>query len=129
MIERGCQWPHIRFFLINGYYRKKLNFTFDKFKKTCDRLHKFKDMVNKLQSVKTKTEKSTFKTKKLIVQLKKDFEKNMNNDLHVKNAFDALFKTVSKLVFLAEKGRVNEAEAEEAVATLKSIDQVLQVIF
>ena len=32
MIERGCQWQHIRFFLISGYYRKRLNFTFKKFK-------------------------------------------------------------------------------------------------
>jgi hypothetical protein len=33
------------------------------------------------------------------------------------------------LVSLAEKGRVNKNEAEEAVARLKSIDLVLQVIF
>ena len=53
----------------------------------------------------------------------------MNNDLHVKDAFDALFKTVSKLVSLAEKGRLSFEDAKETVATLKSIDQVLQVIF
>ena len=129
LIERGCLWQHIRFFLINGYYRKRLNFTVDKFKKACDRLHRFKDMVNNLQNVKTKAERSNQKTKKLIFQLKKDFEECMNNDLHVKAAFDALFKTVSKLVSLAEKGRLSFEDAEETVATLKSIDQVLQVIF
>jgi len=129
LIERGCEWQHIRFFLINSYYRKRLNFTFDKFKKACDRLHRFKDLVNKLQKIEMKVEKPNPKTKKLIAQLKKDFEENMGSDLHVKDAFDALFRTVSKLVSLAEKDKIDAKEAEEAVATLKSVDQVLQVIF
>jgi len=129
LVERGCEWQHIRFFLINSYYRKRLNFTFDKFKKACDRLHEFKDMVKSLQHLKTKAEKPNPKTKKLIARMKKDFEKNLNNDLHVKDAFDALFKTASKLVYLAKKGKVTVEDAERAVAVLKNIDQVLQVVF
>jgi cysteinyl-tRNA synthetase len=129
MVDRGCQWQHIRFFLINGYYRKRLNFTFKKFKKACDRLHEFKDMVNRLQNFKTTRPASDPKTKKLIAELKKDFEANMNNDLHVKDAFDALFKAVSKLVSITEKGKVSVDDIRKALAELKSIDQVLQVIF
>jgi len=129
MVEGGCQWQHIRFFLINGYYRKRLNFTFKKFKKACDRLHEFKDMVTTLQSVEKTVGKSNPKTKKLIANLKKDFEENMNNDLHVKNAFDTIFKTVSKLIAQTRKGKVSIDEASEAVEELKTIDQVLQVIF
>jgi len=129
LIQRGCQWQHIRFFLINGYYRKRLNFTFDKFKKACNRLHKFKGMISKLQKVETTAIKSNSKAKRLILKLRKDFEENMNNDLHVKDAFDALYQTVSKLTSLAEKGEITMEEAEEAVAALKSIDKVLQVIF
>jgi cysteinyl-tRNA synthetase len=129
LVEKGCQWQHIRFFLINGYYRKRLNFTYKKFKTTCDRLHKFKDMVKKLQSVKTTNIKSSQKTKKLVSRLKEDFQENMNNDLHVKKAFDAIFNTVSELVAPAKRGRISREDAEEAMAVLKSIDQVLQVIF
>lgn len=129
MVERGCQWPHIRFFLINGYYRKRLNFTFKKFKKACNRLQEFKDMVTRLQNFKTTAEKSTPKAEKLIARLKKDFEANMNNDLHVKDAFDALFRTVSKLVSITEKHKVSVEDIREAMAELRRIDQVLQVIF
>jgi len=129
LVERGCQWQHIRFFLIDAYYRKRLNFTFKKFKKACDQLHEFKDMVNRLQNFKTSVGKSNPRAKKLIAKLKNDFEENMNNDLHVKNAFDALFRTVSKLVSLTEKGEVSVEDAEESVAKLKSIDYVLKVIF
>jgi cysteinyl-tRNA synthetase len=129
LVKGGCQWQHIRFFLINGYYRKRLNFTVKKFQKACDRLHQFKNMVNTLQNLKATDGKSTPRAKKLIAGLKQDFEENMNNDLHVKKAFDALFTIVSKLVSLKEKGQVIKEDAEKAVAELKSIDQVLQVIF
>jgi cysteinyl-tRNA synthetase len=131
MIERGCQWQHIRFFLINGYYRKRLNFTFKKFKKACNRLLEFKDMVNHLQCFKTNVGKSNTspKVKELIAKMKSDFGANMNNDLHVKDAFDALFKTVSKLVSLAERGKIYVEDIKKAVAELKKIDQVMQVIF
>jgi len=128
LVERGCQWQHIRFFLINGYYRKRLNYTHKKFEKACNRLHVFKEMVKKLQSVKT-TGKSNGKTKRLVARLKRDFEEQMDNDLHVKKAFDALFIDVSKLADLAIKGEVSAEDARLAVSELREIDEVLNVIF
>jgi len=129
MIERGCLWPHIRFFLINSHYRKRLNFTFEKFRKACDRLHRFKAMVQSLQDVRITTEKTSQNTRKLIAKLREKFDQNMNNDLRVKDAFDQLFKTVVKLASLKNKGKISQKDAEKAVATLRSIDRVLQVIF
>jgi len=129
LIECGCLWPHIRFFLINGHYRKRLNFTFDKFKKACDRLRKFKDMVKNLQNTPATTRKPNQRAQKLIAKLREGFEENMDNDLHVKDAFDHLFKAVSKLVKLKDKGKVNSQEAGKAIVVLKNVDQVLQVIF
>ncbi len=129
LISRGCQWQHIRFFLINGYYRKRLNFTFKKFKEACERLHEFKDMVDKIQNSKRGVGISDKRTKDTISKMKYIFEENMNDDLHVKKAFDLLFKTISKLYSLTEKGKVSTDDAREIVANLKSIDQVLQIIF
>ncbi len=129
LIERGCLWPHIRFFLINGHYRKKLNFTLDKFKKACDRLHKFRDMVKNLQNMPATIRKPNKRAQKLIAELREGFEENMNYDLHVKDAFDHLFKAVWEFVKLKEKGEVNTQEAKKAIAVLKNVDQVLQVIF
>jgi cysteinyl-tRNA synthetase len=129
LIERGCEWPHLRFFLINGHYRKRLNFTFGKFKKACDRLHKFKKMVETLQNTKAIGRQSDPKAKVLIAQMKKNFEDNMNNDLHVKDAFDAVFNAVSELSSLVKNCNVDTKDATNAISTLKSIDHVLQVIF
>jgi len=129
LVGRGCQWQHVRFFLINGYYRKRLNYTHKKFKTACNRLLKFKSMVEKLQKIETTSVKSDSKTSRLIPRLKDDFEGNMNNDLHVKKAFDALFIDLGKLLVAAEKGKVSGEDRKKAVDILKRIDQVVQVIF
>jgi len=86
-------------------------------------------MVKNLGSIEITSKKASQKTKKLVAKLKTDFESNMNNDLYVKHAFDALFSTVSKLVTLREKGKFNAEDARQTIANLKKIDQVLQVIF
>ena len=129
LIGSGCQWQHVRFFLINGHYRRRLNYTDKKFNAACTRLQQFKGMVKKLQNIKTINQKSNFKAENIIAHLEDDFEQEMNNDLHVKNAFDALFSNISKLLIVAENGKVNREDREKAVAQLESIDQVLQVIF
>jgi len=129
LIGQGCQWQHVRFFLINGHYRQRLNYTDKKFAAACARLQQFKSMVKKLQKMKTTNQKSNLKAEKLIARLKDDFEQSLNDDLHVKNAFDTLFKNMSKLLVVAEKGKVNRQDCEKAIAVLEGIDQVLQVIF
>jgi cysteinyl-tRNA synthetase len=129
LIERGCVWPHIRFFLINGHYRRKLNFTFEKFKKACDRLHEFKDMVAGLERAAKTSRKSSPRASQLINKLEPDFKNSMNDDLQVKSAFDALFITTSRLAALANNGKVSKEDADRTIKTLKRIDEVLQVIF
>jgi cysteinyl-tRNA synthetase len=129
LFERGCAWQHIRFFFINGYYRKRLNFTFPKFTKACEKLRQLKDIVNELQEFRQTSGKSNPAVNKLIAKMRKDFELYMNNDLHVKDAFDSLFATVSRLALYRKKGRMSVSEAKQAVDVLKSIDQVLQIIF
>jgi cysteinyl-tRNA synthetase len=86
-------------------------------------------MVSELQKSRSTSGKSNPAVKKLIAKMRKDFELHMNNDLQVKDAFDSLFTTVSKLVLYRKKGRISASEAEEAVNVLEGIDQVLQIIF
>jgi cysteinyl-tRNA synthetase len=128
LLEAKCIWDHIRFFFIYGHYRQELNFTFKKYSQVCSLLKSFRDMVDKL-SVEGGEQKSSAKAKKLVKQIKTDFEKNMNNDLHVKDAFDSVYTTVSRLVELKEKQMLSAEDSKEALANLKAIDYVLQSIF
>ena len=129
LLEAECIWNHIRFFFIYGHYRRKLNFTFKKYTKVCLLLKNFRDMIQNLSVAEGTEQKSSFRAKKLVKKIKTDFEENMNNDLQVKAAFDSLYETMSKLVALKEKHELSAEDSREALAKLKAIDHVLQVIF
>lgn len=127
LIKMGYRKEHLRFFLIYGNYRKRLNFTFEKFKKTSQKLDTLKNMVNNLQ--KTKTTESNNETEKLVEEIISSFEKNMNNDLNVKDSFDQLFQIISKLNTQREQNKLSLKDARTAETNLQKIDRVLQIIF
>jgi cysteinyl-tRNA synthetase len=129
LLETECVWNHIRFFFIYGHYRQKLNFTFPAYTKECKLLQSFRKMTKKLSVDDGAEQKSSAQSKKLVNQITAGFEENMNNDLHVKAAFDSVYKTVSSLVKLKEKQQLSMEDAKEALAKLKAIDYVLQAIF
>ena len=129
LIETQCEWNHIRFFFIYGHYRRKLNFTYNDYKKVCKRLRSFRKMLENLNVDENIKPQSSFEAKILIKKIKTDFEENMNNDLQVKIAFDSLYTTVSRLFELKEKQMLNTVDSKEALESLKAIDYVLQVIF
>jgi len=127
LIKMGYKEEHIRFFLICRYYRKRLNFTFKKFKETSQKLDTFKNMVRNLQ--KTNSAESSEKAKKLVGEIVINFERNMNNDLNVRDAFEDLVKVVSKLNTLRSQGKLSSKDARIAVFNLQKTDRVLQIIF
>ena len=129
LVKTKCIWSHIRFFLIYGHYRQKLNFTYDCYSSTCDKLILFKEMVEKLSIPEEAPQKSSVTAKKLVKKIKTDFEKHMNNDLHVKSAFNSLYDSVLKLVKLKEKNQLSTEDSKKVLKNLKEIDNVLQVIF
>jgi cysteinyl-tRNA synthetase len=117
----------VRFFLIYGRYRKKLNFTWKKLGETSRRLDAFKGMVQDLENA--KAAHSSEKAKKLIASIVSRFEEDMDNDLDVKAAFDTLYTTVAALHKLMKQGKLSAKEAKTAVSALHRVDSVLQVTF
>ncbi len=129
LLAAQCIWDHIRFFFIYSHYRQKMNFTFKKYNQVCNQLKSFREMVNKLSVTKGAEQTSSLEAKRLVKKIAADFEENMNNDLHVKDAFDSLYTTVSTLVELGEKQRLSVEDSKEALEKLKAVDYVLQIIF
>jgi cysteinyl-tRNA synthetase len=128
LLAAQCIWDHIRFFFIYGHYRQKMNFTFKKYNQVCNRLKSFRGLVNKL-SIKGAKQTSSSEAKRLVRKITEDFKVNMNNDLHVKDAFDSLYTTISKLVKLKEKQQLSAEDSKEAIEKLKAVDYVLQIIY
>jgi len=125
ILERGFTGEQLRFFLIYGAYRKKLNFTFERLAETSQKLDSFKNMVNQLQAA--HGDGSNRITSELIDSVVPDFENGMNNDLDVKAAFDGLYETVSKLYRTRESLSVKDSE--NLLNGLRRVDSVLQFIF
>jgi len=129
LIKTKCLWNHIRFFLIYGHYRRKLNFTHSEYTKTCDLLINFQELVKKIHVPKGSKQTSSPTAKKIVANIKTNFEKHMNNDLRVKAAFNSLYDNVLKLVELDEKNQLSEEDSKNVIKQLEAINHVLQVIF
>jgi len=127
LTAKGYRKDHIRFFLIYGHYRKRKNFTFKNLAKTSIKLDQFKDMLTDLQTAKSAT--PSLNAQNLAEDIVSCFEKYMNNDLDLKNAFKALYANVTKLHRLAKKKQLSAQNAKVALENLRKVDSVLQIIF
>ena len=125
LLAKGFSGQQLRFFLIYGPYRKKLNFTFSKLSKTTQKLDSFKRMIADLE--KTKPTCQTIEEKMLSSKIATDFEDIFNYDLDVKSAFDNLYQKIRELHRIRQT--LSEKEIKNALNDLRKIDSVLQCIF
>jgi cysteinyl-tRNA synthetase len=123
LLAKGYRPEHVRFFLIYGCYREKLNFTFEKLAETSRKLDTLKSMVRNLQ--KAKAAGSSDAEKQLADGVVSGFERNMNDDLNVKAAFDSVYEAVDGL----KQEKIGVEDANAVVSGLRRVDSVLQVIF
>jgi cysteinyl-tRNA synthetase len=125
LLAKGFNGSQLRFFLIYSSYRKKLNFTFDKFVQTSQKLNSLKNMISDLQKIKSYNK--TGGQEKLNSKITSDFESCMNNDLDVKSAFDCLTETILRLH--AKRASLNPKNIKNMLIALEKVDSVLQCIF
>ncbi len=125
LTQKGFTGYEIRFFLIYGSYREKLNFTFEKIKETSQKLAVLRKMVQEIEEAQPTGD--TIKQEALTSKLTGDFEEKMNNNLDVKSAFDCLYENVSKLHEL--RGTLETGNVKNVLNRLRRVDGVLQCIF
>jgi cysteinyl-tRNA synthetase len=122
LIKQGYDMGEIRFFLIYGHYREKLDYSDDKMRSAADRLRKFREMV---KEVKGRAGQEAEPDGKVTRRIKGVFAERMDNDLDVRGAFDGLCGVLSELEFAGLK----PTETSGAMKALWEIDGVLRVIF
>jgi cysteinyl-tRNA synthetase len=125
LTAKGFSGEQLRFFLIYGPYRKKLNFTVEKFSETVQKLDSLKKMIADLQ--KSKSSHSDPEAAALAKTVIPVFEGAMNNDLDVKGSFDNLYETISELH--KKKKALSVEDTKNLMKDLARIDSVLQCIF
>lgn len=124
IIEKGFNEADLRFYLIYGSYRKKLNFTWKKLSKTSQKMDSFRSMVIELLQTKPKSHVPMHEV--LCSKLVSEFTRCMDNDLDVRSAFESLFRIISKLH--QKRQTLCAKDIKNIEENLGRIDTVLQCI-
>jgi cysteinyl-tRNA synthetase len=119
----------LRFFLLYTHYRKKLNFTKEKFIKSCDYIDLVRDKINYLMKNKSNNAPLSGETSPLIHSIADIFAKNMDDDLGFGKAIDGIAAVLDKLIVIKDKTGINKTEIEKLVNIIKKINTVAGVIF
>jgi cysteinyl-tRNA synthetase len=122
LLAKGYSAAEVRFFLIYGHYGKTKSFSYGRMEETAGMLRSFRA---KTAALKKRAGKAAAAEGEISGALRKAFSDGMDNDLHVKAAFDGL----SRIVMRLDTGALKPGEAAGIIKTLAGIDDVLKVIF
>jgi cysteinyl-tRNA synthetase len=128
LTTHDCTPEEVRFFLIYGHYRDRMNMTDENLKKAQEVLGDLKGLVNELSEVAGKL--IEIPRDSPVARLLEDgFRERMDDDLDVKGAVDGIRDSLGELAACKTGGGLPPAEARAALAALHWIDAILQVIF
>lgn len=122
LVEKGYDLSEIRFFLIYGHYRKRLNYSDKRMRSTTEKLRSFKEQVKR---IKDRAGSTTDADTEVARKIKEAFQERMDDDLDVRGAFDNVVDFVSSM----DVRNLPPDEASGVTKTLKEVDEVLQVVF
>jgi len=119
LLEHGYDIGEVRFFLIYGHYREKLNYSEGNMRRAAEKLRAFRKMVNAIEK---RAGREAELDGEVTRRIKGIFSERMDDDLDVKGAFDGLHGA------LAELEDLKPVEASAIMRALREIDGVLRVI-
>ena len=122
LLEQGYGIKEIRFFLIYGHYRQRLNYSNEDMRSAADKLKRFRDTVRNIEK---RAGHRVYLHGSIVQTLKQAFVDKMDNDLDVRGAFDELYGRLSEIKVEA----LEPGEASGIISALREIDGVLKVIF
>ncbi|MFZ3115940.1 MAG: class I tRNA ligase family protein [Syntrophales bacterium] len=122
LLAAGYNACEIRFFLIYGHYREKLDYSTAAMGRASAKLRAFRQIVS---AIKDKAADAAVDDCRLAGQIKNAFAASMDDDLQLNKAIDALHATLAALDLTA----LSAGQAAAMVSTLVEIDEVLQVLF
>ncbi len=122
LTDKGFTAQEVRFFLIDGHYRRKMNYRDDRFRTSAEKLRLLRGRV---RGIAQRARGALQSGSESAARLEALFRAGMDDDLQVGKAIDSMAG------LLAEQDRVTMTKQEAAalLASLQRIDRVLQVLF
>ena len=127
LLDKGYNPKAIRYLLLSTNYRQQLNFTEYGVKAADNAVQRLNDFIIKLKLVKDKSIKNNT-IKKLVEDTKKNFEKNMDEDLNISNALAVIFDFVKRVNTLVMENKIGKEDAENVYNLMLGFDKVLSVL-
>lgn len=121
LLRDGYTADEIRFFLIYGHYRKKLNYTKENLESAAERL---RSLRRKMKMIGRKAEGSKV-DRDISKRVNDAFKKEMDNDLNVEKAFNRLYEFIDRIKLEA----LRPESASGLLKGLKQVNEVLRVLF
>jgi cysteinyl-tRNA synthetase len=122
LIRDGYTTDEIRFFLIYGHYRRKLNYSRKKMESAVEKLRNLK---RKMKAIDRKADQTSKVNQRMLKRVKDCFTREMDDDLNVERAFDQLYGFIEEI-------KVETLKPETAsglIKGLRKVDEVLRVLF
>jgi len=121
LLRQGYAAAEIRFFLLYGHYRDRLSYTEKAMESAAEKLRRFREEVHKMsvRAGKALPEGDAARW------IRETFRRRMDDDLDVKGAFDGISRELTVL----QRGNPEPGVAAAAVAALREIDGVFNILF
>jgi cysteinyl-tRNA synthetase len=123
LLEKGHDPRAVRYLLLSGHYRIKLNFTEKGLVSAAETLKRLDGFISALKEIKGKT-KPNPGVKKLVEKVKKDFEKAMDDDLNIALALSKIFDFVREVNKIVSEG-IGNSDAKLVHETMMKFDTVM----
>lgn len=128
LLDTGFRPHHIRFFLIYGHFQKQIDINNNKLHLARGKLDTLRDIAHRLKSEQATPGNAFPGAADRIRQMTAAFEARMNDNLDVKNAFDAVYDSAVALCKIKNETGLAPEDCREAARELRRIDSVWRVL-
>jgi cysteinyl-tRNA synthetase len=122
LMKKGYTAQEVRFFLMYGHYRRRLNYSDRAMQAAVTKLRSFNKLVAEIGK---RAGAASPAVSRMSLELRKVFTEHMDNDLDVKNAYDALWMVLNKV----DLASLTSTHAAGIIRTIKRADETFKVFF
>ncbi len=126
LLKKGYSPRAIRLVLLSTHYREELDFTFDKLEDAEKEIHNLDNLVERLEIIADK--KSYGHMKDRLKEMKRQFEKHMDDDLRIDAALKAFFEFIDETEEALTNNNISKEDAKEISKTIKELNKVLAIM-
>ena len=123
IVAKGYDPLSLRFFYLQGHYRRQLNFTFDALDAAQNALNSIYEFVRRLADFPGTKHKPEIT--RLTDRMKVEFVSHMNDDLDTPEALAVLFGFMTDVNKVLDARNMSSSDAKKALASLFDLDRIL----